>query len=105
MYQIDSNKVEEYLNTMESTIEELSSIVESMKSFEEKLVWDSEAGELNKERYKTIMSYEEEVCNILNIFMLIYEKGLSSYGITQEELEKQFEELMIKNNVVDKEVV
>ena len=76
MYQIDSNRVEDYLMTMNNLVDELETVVYSMKDFESKLVWNSEAGEMNKDRYKKIMSYEEEVCDILNIFMLIYEKGL-----------------------------
>ena len=101
MYQIDSNRVEDYLITMNNLVDELETVVYSMKNFEERLVWNSEAGEMNKDRYKKIMSYEEEVCDILNIFMLIYEKGLTGYGMTQEELQQQFESLKDLYNVLD----
>ena len=101
MYQIDSNRVEDYLNLMENLVDELETVVSSMKNFEVNLVWNSEAGEMNKERYKKIMSYEEEVCAILNIFMLIYEKGLTSYGMTQEELQREFENLKDTYNVLN----
>ena len=104
MYQVDSERVEEYLNTMDNMIDEMESIILSMKDFKEKLVWDSAAGDENKILYEKIMSYEEEVCNILNIFMLIYEKGLSGYSMTQEELKREFEEILDKNNIVGEEV-
>ena len=70
-----------------------------------KLVWEGEAGEKNKEIYKSIMSYEEEVCDILNIFMLIYEKGLSSYEITLDDLKREFEELLNEHNIIGEEVI
>ena len=67
-----------------------------------KLLRNYEAGELNKERYKKIMSNEEELCDILNIYMKIYEKGITSYGMTQEELQKEFEALLSDHNIDDK---
>lgn len=104
MFQIDSYRVEDYLYSMNNLIDELETIVSSMKNFEEKLIWEGKAGDANKERYREIMSYEEEVCNIINIFITIYEKGLSNYGMTQEELEKEFEELKSRNNIIDEGV-
>jgi hypothetical protein len=105
MYQIDSMKVEDYLNSMDNLLDEMETIILSMKDFEEKLVWDSVAGQENKEIYKSIMSYEEEVCDILNIFMLIYEKGLASYNMTLEELQREFEELLNEHNIIGEEVL
>ena len=104
MYQIDSNKVNEYLSTMTNLSDELQTIIASMKNFEEKLVWEGESGELNKENYLKIMSYEEELCSIIDIFILIYEKGLNGFGMTTEELQKEFESIKMKNNIIDKEV-
>ena len=104
MFQIDSYKVEDYLYSMNNLIDELETIVSSMKNFEEKLIWEGKAGDANKARYREIMSYEEEVSNIINIFITIYEKGLSNYGMTQEELEKEFEEIKSRNNIIDEGV-
>ena len=104
MYQIDSNRVQDYLITMNNLIDELETVVYSMRDFESRLVWNSEAGEMNKDRYKKIMSYEEELCDIINIFIIIYEKGLTGYGMTQEELQQEFEVLKDTYQILNGEI-
>ena len=104
MYQIDSNRVEDYLITMNNLVDELETVVYSMRDFESRLVWNSEAGEMNKDRYKKIMSYEEELCDIINIFIIIYEKGLTGYGMTQEELQQEFEVLKDTYQILNGEI-
>ena len=104
-YQIDSQRVDDYLVFMEDKIEEFEEIITLLEDEKEKLEWEGKGADASKDKCQEIINKERDFCNILRIYMLIYKKGLESFGTTLEELEKEFKELLEEKNLLKKVVI
>ena len=78
LYQIDSQKVEDYLEFMEEKIEEMEENISLFETNKNKLDWEGEGAEAAIEACQSLINDERDFCNILRIYMLIYKKGLHS---------------------------
>ncbi len=100
LYQIDSQKVEDYLEFMEEKIEEMEENISLFETNKNKLDWEGEGAEAAIEACQSLINDERDFCNILRIYMLIYKKGLQSYGESFEELQNEFRKMLEENNLL-----
>lgn len=100
LYQIDSQKVEDYLVFMEDKIKEMEENILLFETNKNKLDWEGKGAEATKNTCQSLIDDEKKFCNILRIYMLIYKKGLQGYGESFEQLENEFRRMLEENDLL-----